>query len=411
MSIQALLANADATQQKSPLDTALDAAKDLIGSLSSLASLGTILSSSAALTDWHVDLFRRSHDGMLLGVTRLGEALQPVFSELVQSAQDNGRQVTSACGETGASEHHLTFRIGNQMVLYLVGSLGSEKSPDDPEVHYERPLCEENREAVQGVLHRLCSDELDRLRSAVIGEAALTSKRWQDEATQAHQERTIAAVAGDTDDKEPPATETRGGEPQANGGTESESFCFTRTNDIYHISGFGEEVYEKSIKGLNVIARLIETPGVAVPMWDLLKANADQKADADNRSQQPTMDAEMKKNLQEHLADLRGDLDKAKDDDDLAAQERCEKEIEEIKDHVLKSEGLGGKAKDLNDSLAPMRKMIRGRLDTAYEKLGSERTPPTELAKHFMAAIDYESPAYIYRILPGDPINWRLNKY
>ena len=197
---------------------------------------------------------------------------------------------------------------------------------------------------------------------------------------------------------------------EAGGSGEHQSFYFIRTNDIYHISGFGERVTLQETKGLNVIARLIETPGVAVPMRGLLEATADQEADADNRSQQPAMDAEMKKSLREHLADLRGELDKAKDNDDLAAQERCEREIEDIKDHVIKSEGPGGKDKDLNDSIAPMRKLIRGRLDTAYEKLGSENTPPTKLAVHFMAAIGYEKPAYIYRILPGDPINWQLNK-
>jgi hypothetical protein len=195
---------------------------------------------------------------------------------------------------------------------------------------------------------------------------------------------------------------------EAGGATSSrdDDFTFTASGDGYFIRGFGESGQLSSYKGLDVIQRLLKTPGEPVSMLDLI--GADDRMRADRRSTQPVLDDRTKRELREKMAELTAEWNQAKLDNDQATLDRTGSEIEQLKRLAANAIGRGGRNRDMNNPFNTLRVRLRGQLNTAYKAMRSANPPLKSIADHLDAAIKSEGTAFIYR--PGQlNLKWRIS--
>ncbi len=184
----------------------------------------------------------------------------------------------------------------------------------------------------------------------------------------------------------------------------AEQFILARDGDGYYLAGFGESGYVHYLKGLDIIARLIQTPGVPVAMIELVGAGDDKRLIHDQRSRQETLDEPAKTAIRNQLTELRADYEKAKADNSTVETDVVEKEIAELESQLLADIGIAGRSRDMNSEAEQLRPTIHGRLRTIYKTLRDTKPPMKELANHLEGAISSESGAFVYR--SATPINW-----
>jgi hypothetical protein len=185
---------------------------------------------------------------------------------------------------------------------------------------------------------------------------------------------------------------------------EAGRFIFAPDGDGYCIAGFGERGHVPSLKGFDVIARLVRTPSVPVPMLELAGAADDERIACDHRSRQETLDSQALKEIHEKLAELRADYEKARAANNTVEMASAEKQIEQLKSNLREATGLAGGSRDMNSEKERLRPTIHRNLNTAYTRLRNAKPPMDELANHFEGAISSEGGAFIY--CPAAPIVW-----
>ncbi|HVA46154.1 MAG TPA: hypothetical protein VNH11_07250 [Pirellulales bacterium] len=214
-------------------------------------------------------------------------------------------------------------------------------------------------------------------------------------------------------DKGPPATsvpatsQATDQEPTATGAGEQgegtgEQFIFARDGDGYFVKGFGESGHVKGMVGFNHVAKLIAQPGTPILMTELLGAG---DAAADQRSRQPAMDAQAKRQANERLQELEREIDDAKACNDAARQERAMEEKERYVEQLKAAAGVLGKDRDINSQVDKHRPRILGAVKRACDALRKSTPPMIELANHFQAGISTEGDTVVYRA--GASLSWR----
>ena len=128
-------------------------------------------------------------------------------------------------------------------------------------------------------------------------------------------------------------------------------FVFVPSGNGYDIEGFDESGHLSSLKGLGHIARLIATPGQAVPMLELMRA--DDRMKADRKTQQPVFDAEARQGIKEQLRELRADLARAEAENNTAEADSSRGQLEELEGYALQATGLDGKDRNMNSQADP----------------------------------------------------------
>jgi hypothetical protein len=180
--------------------------------------------------------------------------------------------------------------------------------------------------------------------------------------------------------------------------------AFMRDGDGYFIRGFGESGHVTRLRGFDIIARLVRTPSVPVPMLELFGGALDKGIAADQRSRQETLDSQAVKDIRNRLAELRADYDKAEAKNNTVEMTSAETQIEELKSRLLADTGLAGRSRDMNSDNDRLRPTIYGNLKRAYQKLLSTKPPMVQLANYFEQTISSRGGAFIYS--PGTPIDW-----
>jgi hypothetical protein len=184
-----------------------------------------------------------------------------------------------------------------------------------------------------------------------------------------------------------------------------EEYVFVPSGKGYLIKGFGESGHLSGYIGLDVIARLIQTPGQPVSMLELVGAGDDVKAD--KRSPQSALDLEAMKATKEKLAELRADLDRAQRENNTVEVDMIRKDIEALECQIQRDTGLGGEGRDLNNLFDKLRPRIINRLKAVYRALKEANPPMAHLADHFELSISSEKGCFIYRPGPLIP-SWKI---
>jgi hypothetical protein len=181
-----------------------------------------------------------------------------------------------------------------------------------------------------------------------------------------------------------------------------EEFVFAPSGNGYTIKGFRESGHLTGLKGLKVIALLIQTPDKPVLMQEL--AGADARMKADRRSPQKVLDGEAQRKLWKRRCEWRADLDRAREENDTVEADVAEREIGEIDKQLAQGLGLGGKDRDLNNPYDKLRSLIHRRLKAVHKAMRNAKPPMRKLADHFELHIASEaSKCFVYRPGPGQP--------
>lgn len=199
------------------------------------------------------------------------------------------------------------------------------------------------------------------------------------------------------------ANDLTGDEMPASG--KANGFVFAPDGDGYFIVGFGESGHFTKLLGFQYIHRLLHTPGLAVPMLDLIGATNDKRQSADKRSRQESLDSVALRSIQKRLSELDSDLDAAKKGGNEAEVNELEEKKESLLAEVRKAMGKGGRVRDLNNPLDRLRPRISNRIRDAIEKLRECDPPLKQLAEHFDLSIGSEQGQYVYR--NSASISWR----
>ena len=185
---------------------------------------------------------------------------------------------------------------------------------------------------------------------------------------------------------------------------QEKEFVFAIEGDGYYLAGFGESGHFRRLKGLNIIARLIQRPGIPVAMVELVGDGNDERLSRDLRSRQETLDNPARTAIRNRLAELHSDYEKAKADNSTVEMDLAEKEIANLESQLSADIGIAGRSRDINSEADKLRPRIHGCLKTIYKTLRDTRPPMNELANHFEGAISSESGAFVYCAVA--PINW-----
>ena len=148
-----------------------------------------------------------------------------------------------------------------------------------------------------------------------------------------------------------------------------ENFVFASDGDGYYLAAFGESGHFRRLKGLDIIARLIQTPSVPVAMVELVGAGDDDRLSGDQRSRQETLDEPARAAIRSQLTELRADYEKAKADNSTVEMDVAEKEIAELESRLLADIGIAGRSRDMNSEAEKLRPKIHGCLKTIYKTL------------------------------------------
>jgi hypothetical protein len=176
-----------------------------------------------------------------------------------------------------------------------------------------------------------------------------------------------------------------------------EQYVFEHTGNIYRIIGFGESGLVKSLLGFDYIQRLIAAPRQPIAMLELAGSATDPRIVTDQRTRQPVLDKEAKDRLSREYAELKAELERAQDNNDLGETERLQTELAALEEQMRAATGIRGRPRDLNNPLDTLRANIHGALKRAYELLRKSAPPMAKLAEHFEASISSESGCFIYR--------------
>ena len=148
------------------------------------------------------------------------------------------------------------------------------------------------------------------------------------------------------------------------GEADDAEFVFRPDGDGYFVRGFGEQghVTAKGAKGLHDIFRLVQSPGVPVPMLELDAGVGTQQLDGDSHSQQPVADSKTRQDITAKRKQLQADIDNA---DTEVERNESRAELETLDAEAVKLFGLAGKPRDLNNPNDQLRPKLLKRKTTA----------------------------------------------
>lgn len=206
----------------------------------------------------------------------------------------------------------------------------------------------------------------------------------------------------------PPAEAGGQGGKASTPAAESE-FVFRPDRDGYFIKGFGESghVTAKGAKGLHDLFRLIQSPGIPVPMTTLGEPTGSVRSISDDEaksqgltmgrrtSRQPVADGMTFQQIAAKRTELKADIANA--DSDMEREE-LQSELDTLEDAAKGMKGLNGKPRDLNNPNDRLRPKIDGRIKTACKAMEG-RFP--NLSQHFANTCGAEGGFFVYT--PGIP--------
>lgn len=160
-------------------------------------------------------------------------------------------------------------------------------------------------------------------------------------------------------------------------------YVFKRDGDGYLIKGCinghreSGHFASKGAKGLDVLFQLVQTPGVPVPMLNLIVGVGMERAKGDGQSPQPVADAQALKDIRAEGRQLLIDIETAESE---MERNELQQKLSNLEATTKGMMGIKGNPRDLNNPNDGFRSTIHKQLNRIYDKLG-ESMP--QLVGHF----------------------------
>jgi hypothetical protein len=230
--------------------------------------------------------------------------------------------------------------------------------------------------------------------------------------------RLHSAGTGDRDERTEGADAERDhGEKQGEGGaagrdqggaggigrTDAGEWEWVPDGNGYRVAGLGEQGHFAGLKGLAIIAQLVQAPGQPVPMA-LLMSSGEQLGN-DRRTRQPAMDLPALKAAYSRCSSLRTEIEQHEADGRSLEAHEAREELEQLEKQLLAAVGVKGRVRDLNNLADKLRPTIHGNLTRVYKAMREANPVMPKLAEHLESAISSESAAFVYR--PAFKVTWK----
>jgi predicted ATPase len=210
-----------------------------------------------------------------------------------------------------------------------------------------------------------------------------------DAAASLHLGRARSLLAADAVASSEPAAGTTRPRARPAGG------ALLRHGDVWSLRFAGRDTQIRHLKGLDDLAALLARPDEEVHCLELI-GGGDVGGEAG-----PALDERARREYQTRIRDLQGEIDRARDDNDLGRAERAEAELDALVQQLSEAFGLGGRARATGSAAERARSAVTWRVRAAIKRVG-ELHP--ELGRHLANAVRTGTWCS-YR--PEAPVSWQ----
>jgi hypothetical protein len=188
-----------------------------------------------------------------------------------------------------------------------------------------------------------------------------------------------AAAAPATRPSSPPGPASRASASPAN-----LHFSFHTTDKDVVLVCEGRSTRLRLVRGLPMLARLVENPGRELHVLDLAAEPEDEGLLVDRGDSGEVLDAKAREAYQRRVADLRAEIDEAERFADAFRADRARRELDMLIQQLSSAVGLGGRARRVGSAAERARILVQRRVREAIKKV-AEHEP--ELGRHLDWAI------------------------
>jgi tetratricopeptide (TPR) repeat protein len=153
-------------------------------------------------------------------------------------------------------------------------------------------------------------------------------------------------------------------------------FSLKRDGGAWVLEHAGSVFRIKDVRGLGMLATLIERPGTEVHALDLASATGE-VVDAGDAGE--VVDARAREAYKTRIAELRADLDEAERSADTGRAERLRYELDALTDAIASALGLGGRERRVGSAAERARITVQRRVREAIKKIADQ---DAELGRH-----------------------------
>lgn len=183
------------------------------------------------------------------------------------------------------------------------------------------------------------------------------------------------------------------------------AFLFARDGDGWLIRAFGEQGHFADAQGLNHIARLLASPGKAVPLTELVGEEPRRENARPSHFAEPLLDDDALNDIRQKIAAYDADIERAESDMDVTLAEILRREREQLLSQVNRAMRPGGRPKAFQSESSKLVDRVRKALSRVYDTLRKGGMPKT--AAHFESAIERNGGGMVYHPAPNPP-SWSL---
>ncbi|HEY3497873.1 MAG TPA: hypothetical protein VGK73_24410, partial [Polyangiaceae bacterium] len=166
--------------------------------------------------------------------------------------------------------------------------------------------------------------------------------------------------------------------------TESLDFSLRATDKDVVLECNGRTTRLRLVRGLPMLARLVEHPGREVHVLDLAAEPEDEGVVADRGDAGEVLDAKAREAYQRRIVELRAEIDEADRFADASRADRARRELDLLVEQLSSALGLGGRARRVGSAAERARITVQRRVREAIKKI-SEHEP--DLGRHLDWAI------------------------
>jgi hypothetical protein len=204
---------------------------------------------------------------------------------------------------------------------------------------------------------------------------AIAARLAQKHAMPAILERAGASTTPEFPRSPPPAQPAAPGSP---------AFSLRATDKDIVLVCNGRTTRLRSVRGLPMLARLIESPGRELHVLDLATEPEDERSVVDCGDAGEILDAKARQAYQARIVDLRAEIDEAERFADAFRADRARRELDMLIQQLSSAVGLGGRARRVGSAAERARILVQRRVREAIKKV-AEHEP--ELGRHLDWAI------------------------